>query len=232
MLKPFFCYYGGKWRAALTYPRPVHEWIVEPFAGGAGYATRYHDKSVVLVERDPKIAAVWRYLIGASRSEIQALPLTIENTVEDLDVSQSAKYLIGFWLNKGAAQPMLSPSAWMRSGTRPNSYWGAAIRERIANQVEAIKHWSIIEGDYSEAPDISATWFVDPPYEQAGKHYKFNRIDYQALATWCRSRSGQIMVCEQDGAQWMDFEAHASIRSNPSKNGKGTSAEAICAFNK
>ena len=40
-LRPFFCYYGGKWRAAPKYPPPEHDTIVEPFAGAAGYATRY-----------------------------------------------------------------------------------------------------------------------------------------------------------------------------------------------
>ena len=35
-LKPFFTYYGGKYRAAPKYPEPVHGSIVEPFAGSAG----------------------------------------------------------------------------------------------------------------------------------------------------------------------------------------------------
>lgn len=29
-LKPFFYFYGGKWRAAPKYPRPEHDFIVEP----------------------------------------------------------------------------------------------------------------------------------------------------------------------------------------------------------
>jgi len=33
MLKPFWQYYGGKWRAAPHYPKPRHDTIVEPFAG-------------------------------------------------------------------------------------------------------------------------------------------------------------------------------------------------------
>lgn len=32
-LKPFWRYYGGKWRAAPSYPAPLHNTIVEPFAG-------------------------------------------------------------------------------------------------------------------------------------------------------------------------------------------------------
>ena len=75
-LRPFFCYYGGKWRAAPKYPAPEHDTIVEPFAGAAGYATRYPDRKVVLVERDPVIAGLWRYLTKVSPAEIERMFLT------------------------------------------------------------------------------------------------------------------------------------------------------------
>jgi len=79
--------------------------------------------------------------------------------------------------------------------------------------------WRVIEGDYSEAPDIEATWFVDPPYHVSGaRASKAERgrvrypngaddIDYPALARWCRSRRGQVIVCEQPGADWLPFRA-------------------------
>lgn len=51
-MRPFFGYYGGKWRDAVkNYPAPEHAVIVEPFAGSAGYALRYPDRKVVLCER-------------------------------------------------------------------------------------------------------------------------------------------------------------------------------------
>jgi len=41
-LRPFWCYFGGKWRAAPHYPAPMHPTIVEPFAGAAvGAGTHY-----------------------------------------------------------------------------------------------------------------------------------------------------------------------------------------------
>ena len=71
VLRPFFGYYGGKWRdAAKHYPPPKYQLIVEPFAGSAGYALRYHEHEVVLCERDPVIAAVWEYLISVEPEEI------------------------------------------------------------------------------------------------------------------------------------------------------------------
>ncbi len=218
-MKPFFSFYGGKWRVGRHYPNPMFETIVEPFAGSAGYSVRHFEKRVVLVERDPKIAATWRFLLGSSVGDILALPeISPGQTVNDLNVCEEARYLIGWWLNKGSATPKISPSYWMRQGLRPRPHWGPEIRSRLAHQVEKIKHWVLIEADWSRAPNIEATWFVDPPYEKAGKHYRYNSkdIDYFRLSKWCSTvLRGQIIVCENVGASWLPFqplEKHQSRR--------------------
>jgi hypothetical protein len=86
----------------------------------------------------------------------------------------------------------------------------AAVLPHVKGRVE------IIEGDYTDAPDIKATWFVDPPYhvngrpQQRGMGYaegcNSDSLDYEALAKWCRRRRGQKIVCEQAGADWLPFE--------------------------
>lgn len=230
-LRPFFTFFGGKFRAAPKYPWPVHQLILEPFAGSAGYAMRYPDRDVVLLERDPVIAATWRYLLSATPTEIRQLPLYGEgwNSTDDLDLPDGARYLIGFWLNKGMTGPCKTPSAWMRSGIRPNSQWGAAIRDRIASQVEAVRHWQLVEGDYTLAPDVEATWFIDPPYVVAGHRYRFSNrsIDYPELAKWCRARSGQVMVCEHVGADWLPFYPFLASKSTEGARRDGVSKEAL-----
>lgn len=186
-LRPFWPFYGGKWRLAPRYPAPRHSTIVEPFAGAAGYATRYADRDIVLVDRDPVIVALWRYLIAVSPAEILALPLDVEDTRE-LHVCEEARHLIGWWLNKGTPTPRFKPSAWTRSGVRPKSVWGAEVRERIASQVESIRHWRVIFGDYHSAPSVEATWFVDPPYANAaGEHYRFGASARTTAPRGCRS---------------------------------------------
>lgn len=217
-LRPFFGYYGGKWRDAVkNYPAPQHDTIVEPFAGSAGYSVRYASRRVVLCEVDPYVAGVWRYLIGASAAEILLLPdLEDGETANDLPISQEARWLVGFWLARGVSSPRKSPSSWMRSGISPGSFWGARVREVIASQVDEIRHWQIFEGDYRECPVTSAaTWFVDPPYAVAGKHYRFGsgKIDFVGLADWCRSRPGQAIVCENNGASWLPFEPLAEVKT-------------------
>ncbi len=204
-MRTFFSFHGGKWRIAPRYPAPEHDLVVEPFAGSAGYALRRDARRVILVEKDPTIAGVWEYLIRASPSEILALPdLEPGQSVDDFSLPQEARWLIGFWLNKGARRPRKTASSWVRSGIRPNSTWGLEVRRRIVRQLDGIREWKITEGSYEEAPNVRATWFIDPPYEGTSE-YRYREIDYEALATWCKRRRGQVIVCERPGATWLPF---------------------------
>lgn len=206
VLKPFFSYYGAKYRAARLYPIPTYKTVVEPFAGSAGYAVRHADRSVVLVERYNVVAEVWRWLIAATPDDVRKLPLKFDD-VASVDAPQGARWLMGFWLSRGGSSPATAPSKWMREGKWPECFWGARVRERIASQVDAIKHWSVIEGSYEEATNIPATWFIDPPYQaKAGRSYRHNSLDFSALGDWCRTRVGQVIVCEGAGADWLPFE--------------------------
>lgn len=215
-MRLFFTYFGGKYRAAPLYPAPDYGVIIEPFAGSAGFSLRYPDRDVVLVERDERVAAVWRFLMSATPDDIWALPLIGEGwkSTEDLKhLPIGARHLIGFWLSKATAAPRKTPSAWAL--TRPDcSYWGPRVRERIALQVDGIRHWSLIEGDYSAAPDIEATWFVDPPYVRAGHQYRHGSasLDYRALGNWSRGRRGQVIVCEGPVATWLPFKPLAHVK--------------------
>lgn len=226
-LYPFFCYYGGKWRAAKRYPKPKHAHIIEPFAGAAGYSLRYPYLNVTLYDTDPAVYGVWSYLLKASKQDILALPLNVQH-VDDLSVCQEAKWLIGFWLNKGSTAPSLTPSSWMRSGMRPNSQWGKVIRERIAHQIGSIKHWKVLNKSYEEANNTEATWFIDPPYQGAcGKLYRCRFSEYDNLSRWCRSRKGQVIVCENVEATWLPFQPFSTIKTTPGSRGKSRSEEAI-----
>lgn len=225
-MRPFFLYFGGKWRIAPRYPKPRFQTIIEPFAGAAGYATRYPDRNVILVDAYPVIAGIWRYLIRTPAAEIRALPLV--DSVDDLPAStpQEARWLIGFWMNQGTVSPCRTKSAWIRS--QPSLGWGPSIRERIARQVDQIRHWQVIEGPYYDAPPMHATWFVDPPYQVQGVHYRAAVPDFYELGDWCYSLRGQVMVCENVGADWLPFEPFLDARVAPgSHRARKTSAEAL-----
>lgn len=229
-MKPFFTFYGGKWRQAGKYPAPACRHVIEPFAGSAGYSVRHVHPNVTLVDADEKVAGVWDYLIHVGEMEILALP-EVETSVDDLPawVTQEARWLIGFWLNKGSANPSKRPSAWMRSGHGPKSWWGAEIRQRIASQLRYIRDWKIIHGTYADLePSRDSTWFVDPPYSgPAGRCYRKNAVDYAHLADWCKAREGQVIVCEGPGAEWLPFSFLGDFKASESKRGGKRSAEYI-----
>lgn len=228
VLQPFWSYYGGKWRLAPRYPPPRHSSIVEPFAGAAGYAMRYPDLDVTLVDSYPNVTELWRYLIGASEREIRAIPL-----VEDVgDLSDTlptgARLLVAWNMNSAAASPrrtLSSGNRKLQKMGRRFAGWTDARRERTASQLHRIRHWSVIEGDYTAAPRDAATFFVDPPYQgRPGTYYPRRITDYDNLGEWCRNLPGQAIVCEAVGSTWLPFKPFAASKAGPAR---GVSHEAV-----
>ncbi len=225
-LKPFWRYYGGKNRAAKHYPKPEHRTVIEPFAGAAGYACHYPLIDVVLYDVNPRVAGTWDYLIRTTSAEIRAIPDC--RAVDDLPswVPQEGRWLVGWWLHNAVTEPGKTQSSGRRAleGKTALEYWNRAVVERITGQQPHIRHWKIHNTGYESIPNNVATWFIDPPYEgKAGKRYTFSDIDYVALGSWCKERSGQVIVCEADGATWMPFQPLAFIKA---MNGR-TSAEVV-----
>jgi hypothetical protein len=208
--------YGSKWRLAPKYPHPQHDTIIEPFAGGAGYSLLHYRKNVRLYDKSPYVVAIWKFLIGASRQDILGLPIVEPGEkVSEMGLPMGAEYLIRSWLDiytggKSARDQRLSWSLETWPDV-PVQYWGERCRQRIADHVECLSHWTCEQiDDYTDIPDCEATWHIDPPYQNAGKHYKYsaNAIDFDRLGDWCKSRSGQVMVCENAGADWLPFRHH------------------------
>lgn len=225
-MRPFFPFYGSKWRSAKLFDAPRHHLVIEPFAGSAGYATYYEPGSVMLMDRDPILVGVWSYLIKASAAEIRRLPdLEVGEDVQGLALPQEAKWLIGFWLNRGSATPKRRRTAYSARTEKAQLVWGERARERIASQVDRIRDWRVYEHDalaFPWSPTPAATWFIDPPYMDKGRHYRFSKVDYHLLSEWCLEREGQVMVCEQAGAGWMPFALLADIKST-----RGRSLEVV-----
>jgi len=219
ILRPFFSYYGAKHRIGRLYPPPRYPRIIEPFCGSAGYATRYSDRDVTLADVDERIVGIWRFLTNATQRDILSLPASFAH-IDEVIAPEEAKWFLGFWIVRGAASPRRKPSKWMIGGKYQSSLWSATVRARIAAQVERIRHWRVVRASYDALPDERATWFVDAPYEgAAGRHYRRGLpLDYLELGQWCRSRSGQVIVCEASGAKWLPFE---HITSTTTINNRG-----------
>jgi len=218
-MRPMFPFYGSKWNIARYYPEPAPGLVVEPFAGGAGYASFYGCPNVLLVDADPIIAGLWSYLIAATPAEIMALPEMPEagDSVDNYDLPQEAKWLIGFWLNRGSATPKKTRTAYSTRTDRGQLNWSSRAKQRIAEQLPLIRGWKVKQGSYSDAGNQDATWFVDPPYGDKGKFYRVGFSDFTALGRWCEARRGSLIACEGPGADWLPFEPLGNFKSSMGK---------------
>jgi len=200
-----FSYYGSKSKIVQYYPSPTHDKIIEPFAGSARYSLRYWEKDILLVDKYRVIVDIWHYLQRASEKDILGLPrLKPYEDINDFNISEIEKLFMGFILKDAVAIPTskVSPN-WFKE--RPNKI--NFKLERISKDLFKIKHWKIIQGSYEDLENENATWFIDPPYQCGGHSYKESNknLDFNSLANWCKSRLGQVIVCENTKATWMDF---------------------------
>ena len=213
-----FYYYGGKRRLASRYPAPLYDTIVEPFAGAAAYSLRHLNPAtqarpverVILIDKDPRVCNIWERLLAMDADDLAKYPIPAAGTrTEDFLLMTAA------CSNRIARTKSMIVTKRMPTVIR-------RMFQRVARDLPHAKgRVEIIHGDYTEAPNIEATWFVDPPYYVNGRARAgtdrpqgmgyapgcdASCLDYGALAAWCRERRGQKIVCEQMGANWLPFK--------------------------
>ena len=210
-----FSYYGSKNKIAKLYPLPKYDLIIEPFAGAAWYSVLHRDKNVLLNEKYDVIHDIWNWLINEASSELilNNADFYSGQDISQIDLPKPLKDLIGFCINRGSIAPRNIVQKWScQVKDKPN--WASTTNyqlKRVAKLLPEIKHWETQFGDYKNLPDIEATWFIDPPYQFGGEHYAVNGIDYSELADWCKTRKGQVIVCENTKADWLPFTALTEI---------------------
>jgi DNA topoisomerase-2 len=115
------------------------------------------------------------------------------------NIIDEEKWLIGFNIGRGSASPRKSCGNF-------NNWKNDKIK--ISNNIHKIKHWKVQQGSFDEIPNQEATWYIDPPYQFGGEHYRHSnkKIDFKQLGDWCKSRQGQTIVCENTKADWLPFK--------------------------
>jgi len=206
-------YYGSKSKVVHLYPPPKHQTLIEPFAGSARYALKYFDRDVILVDKYSIIVELWQWLQQCSENDILNLPTLKQNeTVHEFGLTENQKRLLGFVIKGGDSSP----------ANKAGSFDGCSVDaqknqlKRIAKNLFKIKHWTIIHGSYQDLENQQATWFIDPPYQFGGEHYKESnkKLNFKELAQWCQSRNGQVIVCENTKADWLDFRPMSKMRGS------------------
>jgi len=196
-----FSYYGSKSKIIKHYPPPEHDLIIEPFAGSARYALLYHDKQVLLNDTYEIIIDNWNYLIKATPEQIKNLPnFKRGDDLRTFDIPQVEKNLLGFVMARGRVKPANIYSPWASEGDEIGTF-----KRRVLKNLDNIRHFETSCVDYRELENKEATWYIDPPYQQGGHLYVENSINYEELAEWCKSRKGQVIVCENGNANWLPF---------------------------
>lgn len=201
-----FSYYGSKSKLVDYYPPPKFDKIIEPFAGSARYALKYWQKQVLLVDKYELIINIWKWLQQCSKQDILTLPrLQYGDEIPDT-LTEIERAFILYNLHRGRAVPSNKIGKF-------SDCWEYTIKTTAAN-IEKIKHWEIKLGSFDEIENIEATWFIDPPYQFGGEHYKESnkKIDFTKLAEWCKERLGQTIVCENTKADWLPFKPMKTIQ--------------------
>jgi len=211
-----FSYYGSKSKIVDYYPPPKHKKIIEPFAGSARYSLKYWQNDVLLVDKYPLIIDVWKYLQQATERDIKGLPeLKKGDNINNYNLTEQEKNLLRFCIVQGSASGQNIPSKYYCLGNihRQNI-------NRIIKNLPKIRHWEIKLGSYDEIENEEATWFIDPPYMFGGEYYKKSnkQINYTKLADWCKNRIGQVIVCENIKADWLDFKPLRQIQGSRNTN--------------
>lgn len=196
-------FYGAKKRLASLYPEPLLDVIIEPFCGSAAYSL-YGDrwqKAIFLYDIDPRIVTVWDYLISATETDIKDLPMFGKGTCLDefQQLSQPEKWFLGYMISAATRNP--------KKTATEKTNWNEKSQKRIAENIFKVHHWKVALSDFRKIPNQKATWFVDPPYQEAGKWYDFRlkNTEYTELRHFVEEREGQIIVCENIIAEWLDF---------------------------
>jgi hypothetical protein len=230
-MRPFFSYYGSKYTGAKHYGKPRHDLVIEPFAGSACYSTYWNVENVKLYDVSPDICELWDFLINCSESDITSIPDFFKHDEEMLSLARGPRLLVGFWAAKGRAEPSGNLSPWYHQYKNSTDcrVWGPSVKERIVKQKPMIFMWKVDCLSYKNIPiNEVAHWHVDPPYNNsAGSRYPHGKLDYADLSKWVFNLKGNVDVCENVGAAWLDFEPLYDVVSSRGRRSGSVSKEAV-----
>lgn len=198
-------YLGAKTKIIKHYPHPRYRKIIEPFCGTARYSLEHFENDVLISDKYEVIIKIWKWLQQCSPADVTKLPdMKFGDVIDDYQWDcDEAKWLLGFMIGFMTTSPR--KQATIRVQQRPRHIKNSL--KRISENLYKIRHWQIICDSYENIPNQQATWFIDSPYTTGSDDYIHGsrNIDFIHLADYCRTRNGQVMVCERNDADWLPF---------------------------
>lgn len=208
-----FRYPGGKtWLVPRIrqwlLPKPVKPaLLVEPFAGGAiiGLTAAFESLAdrVLLVERDPCVAAVWKTILGGDGEWLANRIVEFKLTARSVDAALTDEAettrdlafqtILRNRVNRGG---ILAEGAGRvkhgENGKGLSSRWyPETLQNRILEIAQIRQRLTFVEGDGIEvmrdyADRENVAYFIDPPYTVAGKRagsrlYTCSELDHNEL---------------------------------------------------
>lgn len=171
---------------------------------------------VLMVERDPQVAAVWRTILEGDAGWLAQAITDFEMNQESLNAALRRPVLTTEELafqtilkNRTHRGGILAPGAgkvkYGENGKGLRSRWyPATIRRRILDIAEIRERITFIEGDGLEvarqyAADPSAVFFIDPPYTASTKRagsrlYLYSEIDHEELFRIASTFAGDFLM--------------------------------------
>jgi DNA adenine methylase len=206
-----------KWVATLGY-RPST--FIEPFAGGGSVGLVVAElglaDKVILIERDPDVASVWRTMLGDRWGELTAHILSFRmsrkrvlevlSSDDEDDVARAFRCVLRNRVQRGG---ILSPTAGLlREGERGRGLKSRWYPETLAERINAIHgirdRIRFVESDALKVlptfkRSFDNAFFVDPPYTANGKGpgirlYRHAEIDHEKLFTLLAQLRGACFV--------------------------------------
>jgi DNA adenine methylase len=238
-----FRYPGGKtWlvpyiRSWLrSKPRPPGV-LIEPFAGGGivGLTAGFEGLAdhVVLVERDPNIAAVWNTIFGGQAKwladQILDFQLNHQNvtaTLRKYTATQRERAFAVILRNRVQRGGIMAEGAGLvktgENGRGLNSRWyPETLARRIREIAEVREHFSFMETDGFDiirryADDDSAAFFVDPPYTVASKRlYTHWEVDHRLLFKTLSEARGDVLMTYDNTREIVSLAREFGFQTEP-----------------
>jgi DNA adenine methylase len=221
-----FRYPGGKtWLRKrilkwVTAERPKPRLFVEPFAGGASVALAIAEsdaaESVLIIERDPQVAAVWRTILGDEWHQLARMVRNFSVTrrsVDDVlktkpsdDVSIAFRCLLKNRVSRGGI--LARGAGILRRGEDGNGLCSRWYPEALSARIKAVhelhgrlrfKEGNGVTYIHRYLDSKSTVIFADPPYSVRPTHpgqrlYDFKEFDHDKLFETLAAFAGRCAI--------------------------------------